>query len=32
AMLAPRNAGAGPLTGASATLTPSNSIQGAPNQ
>ncbi|ADG14430.1 lipopolysaccharide transport periplasmic protein LptA [Paraburkholderia atlantica] len=32
AMLAPRNAGAAPLTGASATLTPSNSIQGAPNQ
>ncbi|MBB5501892.1 lipopolysaccharide transport periplasmic protein LptA [Paraburkholderia sp. MM5384-R2] len=32
AMLSPRNAGAAPLTGASATLTPSNSIQGAPNQ
>jgi lipopolysaccharide export system protein LptA len=32
AMLAPRNGGAAPLTGASATLAPSNSIQGAPNQ
>ncbi|MDE1179647.1 lipopolysaccharide transport periplasmic protein LptA [Paraburkholderia sp.] len=32
AMLAPRNGGAAPLTGASATLAPSNTIKGAPNQ
>jgi lipopolysaccharide export system protein LptA len=32
AMLAPRNAGAAPITGASAALAPSNTIQGAPNQ
>ncbi|MCC8404225.1 lipopolysaccharide transport periplasmic protein LptA [Paraburkholderia sp. MMS20-SJTN17] len=32
AMLTPRNAGAAPLTGASAALTPSNSIQGVPNE
>ncbi|MFM0335218.1 lipopolysaccharide transport periplasmic protein LptA [Paraburkholderia fungorum] len=31
-MLAPRNGGAAPLNGASATLTPSTSIQGAPNR
>jgi lipopolysaccharide export system protein LptA len=32
AMLAPRNGGAAPLTGASATLVPSNKIQGTPPQ
>lgn len=32
AMLAPRNGGAAPLTGASATLAPSNTIQGTPQQ
>ena len=32
AMLAPRNGGAAPLNGASATLAPSTTIQGAPNQ
>jgi len=32
AMLAPRNGGAAPLTGASAALAPSTTIQGAPNQ
>ncbi|HEY4297293.1 MAG TPA: lipopolysaccharide transport periplasmic protein LptA, partial [Paraburkholderia sp.] len=32
AMLSPRNAGAAPLNGASATLAPSTTIQGAPNQ
>jgi lipopolysaccharide export system protein LptA len=32
AMLSPRNGGAQPLTGASATLAPSTSIQGAPQQ
>jgi lipopolysaccharide export system protein LptA len=32
AMLSPRNGGAAPLTGASATLAPSNTIQESPNQ
>ncbi|TCK42468.1 lipopolysaccharide export system protein LptA [Paraburkholderia sp. BL8N3] len=32
AMLAPRNGGAAPLSGASATLAPSNTIQGTPQQ
>jgi lipopolysaccharide export system protein LptA len=32
AMLAPRNGGAAPLNGAAATLTPSNTIQGTPQQ
>ncbi|HEY2020613.1 lipopolysaccharide transport periplasmic protein LptA [Paraburkholderia sp.] len=32
AMLAPRNGSAAPLTGASAALAPSTTIQGAPNQ
>jgi lipopolysaccharide export system protein LptA len=31
-MLAPRNGGAAPLSGASATLAPSNTIQGTPQQ
>jgi lipopolysaccharide export system protein LptA len=32
AMLSPRNGGAAPLSGASATLAPSNTLQGAPAQ
>jgi lipopolysaccharide export system protein LptA len=32
AMLSPRNGGAAPLNGASATLAPSTTIPGAPNQ